>query len=268
MKDIFKNSKKIMTLLISFIAILAICGSIVLSLYDYVLENKSIKISATIKEINYNSISANAVVEYVVNEEKYENNILLLGNDNFSVNDKITIKVDMYTPEKLINNEHLFITVPIVVISLVICLLYIPSSIKYIKKDLNKKNIKENGIYIIATISEVFVNNNGKKYKGQFPYRLRCRYQNPADNQLYVFDSEDSYTNIDNIIRKYNNQTVVVYLEKGHPENYFVDLDSLLPQYNLVDPVEFMKTSSKPKEEKEDKQEENADSETKKETQN
>ncbi len=260
MKKVFENGKKIMTLLISLIAILAIIGSLFLTIYDYVLENKSIKITSTIREINYNNISSSATIEYEVNKEKYENTISIFGNNNLSVNDKIIVKVDLYNPAKIINNEHLFITVPIIVISLVLCLIYIPSSIKYIKSDLNIKNIKQNGIYIVATISEVFINNNGKKYKDKFPYRLRCKYQNPADNQLYVFDSEDNYTNIEELIRKYNKNTVIVYLEKGHPENYFVDLDSLLPQYNLIDPVEFMKTSSNPKKEQEADANEKSDS--------
>lgn len=262
MKKVFENSKKIMTLLISFITILAIIGSLFLTIYDYILENKSIKITAIVREINYNNISSNATIEYEVNKEKFENTISTLGNNTLSVNDKVTVKVDLYNPAKIINNEHLFITAPIIVISLVLCLIYMPSSIKYIKSDLNKKNIKQNGIYIIATISEVFINNNGKKYKDKFPYRLRCKYQNPADNQLYVFDSEDNYTNIEELIHKYNKTTVIVYLEKGHPENYFVDLDSLLPQYNLIDPVEFMKTSSKPKEEKEQETDNNETADT------
>ncbi len=249
MKDALMKGKKMFSIVLSLVGIILILGSISLTIYDYILETKSIKINATIKSLNYSGISSTALIEYKVDEKTYNNNISIKRTDNLTVDDSISVKVNIYEPAKIINNEHLFITIPVIIVSLIVCLISGPKSLKYYKEYKNRQNLKQNGIFIKAQISEVFVNSNASKYKGLYPYRLRCKYQNPLDNQLYIFDSEDTYNNISEVISKYNSQTVTVYLQKGHPENYYIDLSSLLPNYKLIDPIEFMKSSSTSKKE-------------------
>lgn len=243
MKDLIMHKQKLINLVLTLIGIVGITFCAVLSLYDFVLEQRAIKVTSTIKEINYSTLSTTAKVEYEVNREQYQTEITFLGNSTYAVNDKITIKINIYNPIKTINNEHYYLTIPVVLISITFCIISLPKSLKYMKSYKNRKNLKQNGMFINAPITEIFVNNNGKKIKDMYPYRLRCKYQNPLDQNLYIFDSEDTFNNLEQIVRKNNNQTVVVYIEKNHPENYYVDLNSLVPQPKLIDPIEFMKST-------------------------
>lgn len=245
MKDIIMNKHKIINLILSSIGILGIIFSLAVSIYDYVLETKAIKVTSTIKEINPSTLSTTAKVEYEVDSKQYQTNITFLGGSSYAVNDKITIKIDIYNPVKTIDNEHYYITIPIVFVSVIFCIISLRKSVKYIKDYKNRKNLKQNGMFINAPISEIFINTNAKKIKGAYPYHLRCKYQNPLDQKLYIFDSDDTFNNLEQIVRQNNNRTIVVYIEKNHPENYFVDLSSLVPQPRLIDPIEFMKSSPK-----------------------
>ncbi len=262
MKDPILLKQKIFNYLLTISAIILIMGCLYRTIYDYILEQKSINITSTISSIEYSGISTKAVVLYEVDEVKYENRISILGNSELSVHDKLIIKVDIYNPEIIIYNEHLLITLPIFFIALILLLLSYKKTLKFVKKYQNKKKLKENGIYIQASITEVFINNNAIQHNGVYPYRLRCNYQNPADQKLYVFESEDTYTNLNEIIQKYNNTIVVVFLEKGHPNNYYVDLNSLLPKYDIIDPIAFMSGETEKKDES-TKNEENENNEKK-----
>lgn len=267
MKDPILLKQKVFNYFLTILSIILIIGCLYRTIYDYILEQRSITITSTISSIEYSGISTKAVVLYEVDEVKYENRISLLGNSDISVNDKLIIKVDIYSPEIVINNEHLLITLPIFFVALILLLLSYKKTLKFVKSYQNKKNLKEKGIYIQATITEVFANSNAPQHNGLYPYRLRCNYQNPADNNLYVFESEDTYTNLGEIIQKYNNKIVVVFLENGHPNNYYVDLNSLLPKYDIIDPIAFM-SGETPKKDDQTNNEENPDNTTDKEENN
>ena len=50
----------------------------------------------------------------------------------------------------------------------------------------------------------------------------------------------DTYTNLNEIISKYNSLFVIVYIDKENTTNYYVDLESLIPHVNIIDPIAFM----------------------------
>ncbi len=100
--------------------------------------------------------------------------------------------------------------------------------------------LKKEGNQIEATIQDIIVNNKAKQAKGYYPYHLRARYLDPNTNNNYLFESEDTYININDQINRYQAQTVKVYVDKANIMNYFVDLSSIVPDYKVTNPREYM----------------------------
>lgn len=243
MKDTTTNNRRIANYIVTIFATILLIAGIGIFYYDYQLEQKAISVYATITSIEYKNNQPQATVKYYVDNEGYTQIISINPLDNLAVNDKIKIKYDMYNHGNLINNEHTIIVVALIILSILIYLVSLPKTLKNIKRSNNIKKLKTKGLFIYANISEVYMNNKGKKAKGKYPYRLRCKFYNPNDSKEYIFDSEDSYLDFQAILKQYNNKTVTVFLDKKNNLNYYVDLDSLLPQINLVDVNSVMKTT-------------------------
>ena len=146
----------------------------------------------------------------------------------------------MNNPQRLIHNNHLILLAVTGILSIVLLILNTPTFIRNIKRNIRVKKLIKANSTINATIQEVYINNKGKKNGEYFPYRLRCKYTNPSTNANYVYDSEDCYINLTQVISTYNAQTVRVYIDQTIPSNYYVDLDSLIPNINIVDPRKLM----------------------------
>lgn len=240
MKDPIKDKERNIKLLLATISILLFIASIGVSIYDLYLENKSVTIKAQITSINYVNGKNQATVKYRLTGHEYETSISIKEN-KYSVDDTITIKVNMYNPTLEIINNHYYIYIPGIILSIVIMILSFPYLIKYYKRQNYIKELKKNNLFVNATITAVFINNNEKlKKSGQLPYRLRAKYFNPQTNSEYVFESEDTYVNINDPISEYQKTTVVVYLNQSDLNNYYVDLESLYPALNIVDPIAIM----------------------------
>lgn len=258
MKDTIIEQKRTISYIITIIAVIAMVIGLGLMLYDYNLEQRAININATITSLDYQNGANKATVKYEVDRESYRQEITL-SKDGYSVNDEVPIKYDINNPGQLINNNHFIIAASAIGISLVLLLFSLRSTIKNIKRSNNIKYLAKKGIYVEATISEVIVDNKLKKHKELFPYKLRAKYNNPIDNKIYTFDSEPTYIDLNAVIKKYNNQVVLVYLDKNNTNNFFVDLDSLFPHVKLVDVATMMgdKKAPKPTEGEETKKDEN-----------
>lgn len=235
MKDTIKTNNKLKSYFIFIIGIILLTISILIALYDYKLEQKAININATITSVDYDKGKPKATVKYNVDSEIYHQTISVSESEKLAIDDKVAIKYDMTNPGKLINNNHSLYYISLFTIAILMLIISFPSTIKYIKKSSNIKKLKTKGIYINGNIVEVIINNKGRKYKGNYPYKLRCKYLNPLDKKEYIFDSDDTYINLNDVIAKYHNQIVIVYLDKDNTSNYYVDLDSLFPQVQLVD---------------------------------
>ncbi len=238
MKDILNYRRKIFYFILTGMSILFFILSIFVIVYDYISIKGSVYISSKIISLESNT---EALVKYMVNNKEYTNTVTLKRGSTLGVNDTLKIRVSIKKP-LLVVKKHTLIYIFSFIASIILFLLSYKKSKAYILKDKNIKNLKTTGIYIVATITDILINNASLKYKGNSPYKLRCKYLNPVNNQVYTFDSEDTYNNLNEVLAKYGTKGVVVYLEKDNPSNYFVDLDSLIPHFNLIDPIEFMKT--------------------------
>lgn len=239
MKDTITENRRNTNYIITTIAIILMFIGLALFVYDYNLEQRAININATITSLDYKDGKYKATVRYKVDKETYQQSVNIT-NEKYTVNDEYPIKYDIENPGKLINNNHIVISICIIGLSVLLLAISIVGTIKNLKRANNIKYLTKKGIYIHANISEVIVDNKGKKNKGQLPYKLRAKYTNPTDNKEYIFDSESTYLDLNSVIKKYNNQVVIVYIDKQHTGNYFVDLNSLFPQVKLVDVGELM----------------------------
>lgn len=240
MNDTYLKRKKRLNYLFTIGGLIILISSISLFIYDYILEQKAINMSVTITELNYNDGVYDAVVIYNVNKENYKQRIKLRTNNSLTVNDQVKIKYDMNNPQKLINNDHWLLILIFLILSLIIIKLNIKKFINNIKNSIRINNLYKKGFYVNAIITDIMVNNNSKKNKKYTPYKLRCKYLNPNNNIEYIFDSEDTYLNLNEVITKYGRKTVVVVIDKLNTYNYYVDLGSLYPHLKLIDPKEFM----------------------------
>ena len=240
MKDTVILNKEKSCYIATIIGVIVLIASIALFVYDYQLEKRAVNITATITTIDYDKGKPQATVKYSVERETYRQKVDVLEDKEYNIGDGLDIKYDMNNPGKLIENEHYIIYLPLLVISILILLISVPKTKKILKKNSNIKYLKAKGLYLNGTIRDIIINNNGKKVKGVFPYKLRCKYFNPTDQQEYLFESVDTYINLNEIMMKYHNKEVLVYIDKQNTSNYYVDLDSLLPQAQLIDVAELM----------------------------
>ena len=240
MKDNITKKRTTTNIIFTLLGILLFVFSIVLATYDYILEQKAINISATIISIDYIDNKSIANVRYKVEGSTYEQTITLPKNTSLTIKDQTKIKYDINNPKKIINNNHGIIIIISFLLSAILFITNLPKFLKYYNNQKRINKLYKTGQYLNANITEIFVNNNGKKIKKTLPYRLRCKYLNPSNNTEYIFESEDTYANPNEIVTQYNNKTIVVILDKHDSKNYYVDLESLIPQINIIDPLAFM----------------------------
>ena len=239
MKDTVTENKRRISNITTIISLLLAIVGIGIIVYDYLLEQRAVNINATITALDYKDGEYKATVKYKVDKESY-NQVVPIKDNNYTVNDELPVKYDINNPGQLINNNHFIIAVAVIGVSTILFIVSIGNTIKNIKRSNNLKYLSKKGIYVQANISEIIVDNKGKKNKGQYPYKLRAKYTNPIDNQTYTFDSESTHLDLNSILKQYNNQVVIVYLDPNYTSNYFVDLDSLFPHVKLVDVGDVM----------------------------
>lgn len=248
MKDKIINKRKTFNAILTYISIILLVLGIITGIYEIILLKNKLDISATITSVNYNQGSTNASIKYYVAGKKYEGIIKIDNSSNLAVNDTTIIHIDMRNPNYQIDKRYLIISISSIVLSIIFGIIAIPTFIKNKKNQKRIKMLKQNGVYLKIPIKEIYANNKGKPYKKIFPRRLRCQYLNPQDNKEYIFDSEDTFLNLEEIIKENNTKDAVVYMDKSNYTNYYLDLNSLVPQINIINPIEFMKSSGKKEE--------------------
>ena len=241
MKDKVLKQREIVSYIMTVLAFVLLGYAIVQSVKDFIDEKRAIKVSAKIKGIEYSALNYRADISFKVEDKTYEHYHIPLSKTNkLTVGDTVEIKYDMNNPNVLINNNHLMTTIPAVVFSLIFIIVFLPKTLKLIANKKNIKRLKAEGYIIDASVSNVYVNTNGKKHKEAFPYRLRSTFLNPSDQKEYIFESADSYVNLSDVINFNGTRTVKVYIDKNNTTNYYVDLDSLIAPVTIIDPSTLM----------------------------
>lgn len=245
MNDNLTKSKNFKYYLYSSIGTILLIISLSLIVYNFNLEQRAINISATIKSIDYNTKKRNSTIEYKVEDKTYTKIISLKDNEKLTVTDKVIIRYDKNNPNKLINTEYIILTIFFLIVSSIISLLIgLNKTIKLLKNKKNINYLKKDGLFIECLITELIINNTIKQYKGKYPYKLRCKYLNPKDNKEYIFESDNTYINLQEIINQYNKRSIIVYIDKNNTSNYHVDLKSLFPKIEIINPKELMKSKT------------------------
>ena len=219
-----KEKKHIINTFLVILATILIIVGIFFIIKDYIDENNAIRIEATIKEHPIDTTTY--TVTYIIESKEYEK-IIKLNRKDLTVNDKVEIKYHKNNPNIIIHNEHLILSIILILVSIIFYIYSLKPLIRYNNQKKRIKLIKQNGFLINAPITEVITNGLAHKYKGKYPYRLRIRYINPQDNLTYTFDSEDLYFNVHEILRVNNIRTVVIYIDKANTLNYYVDTTNL-----------------------------------------
>jgi len=241
MRDTVIEKRNLKIRIMTYIGILLLIFTIILGVMDYLKEQESVTVYATIKSIDYSTSGNTGTVYYKVENKTYEQYHYSIKDTSSSVGDKVKLKYNINDPTKLVNNNHLIILCVTGILGFIITIIFIIKYIKLYNYNKNIKLLKKNGICITTNLKEVYINNNGKTNKGVFPYRVRSIYLNPTDNKEYIFDSDDTYNNLNQIVANYNSKTVKVYLDSTNTANYYVDLSTLIPNVDVVDPREFMR---------------------------
>ncbi len=255
MKDTLLNKRNTLNVLLTFLGFTLLILCICLGIYDTILEQRAITRTGTISSLKFTNNKYKAEVSYIVDKEKYTQ-VINVGKD-FTVNDQVKIKYDMYNPSKMIKNNHWIFIIVGIIISLILIKFNFKNAKKYLKNKNRINKLYNKGFYIKASITDVMYNNQGRKIKKQIPFKLRCKYLNPKDNKEYVFDSEDTYVNISDAINGYGRKDIIVVIDKNNSSNYYVDLGSLYPHMKLIDLKEFMAPKQEKKEEIKEEKEEN-----------
>lgn len=213
------------TLLLGSLILLGL--SVYYIITDYQKEQFAIEYDATIISLEYQNEYYVAEVSYKAENEIYTQKITT-DKEDLSVNDTTKIKYNKNDPNILIYNDHtkeLMIYIPI---GLILFGISIKALLNYYFKYYRIKKLKSTGILIYAEIEEIFLNNRGKKKKGYYPYHIRLKYKNPKDDAVYLFESEDIYSEDKNKLEEKQINKLPVYLNEKNTYNYYVDIEKVL----------------------------------------
>lgn len=97
-----------------------------------------------------------------------------------------------------------------------------------IRKNKAIKKVIEGGYTVNAVISDIVINNS-IEINGGNPYVISCQYQDPRTGILHIFRSK----NIMFFPRGLVGSTVRVFVDPQNFKNYYVDIDSMLPQVQI-----------------------------------
>jgi hypothetical protein len=86
-------------------------------------------------------------------------------------------------------------------------------------------DLRQRGTRIVTTFQSV-EQNTSFRVNGRHPFRVFTQWTNPATSQIHVFESENLWFDPTAHI---NSRDIGVYIERGNPKRYYVDL-SFLPQ--------------------------------------
>jgi len=243
MKDKVTKNAETRSYIGLILSIILILGGIIFTIYNYILNTNAITKTAIVTEVNYANNNI-ATIEYVVEGTTYTTTQKV---SNATVNDEIKITYDKRNPYKIINNKYYYyIAIAMIIIGLIIFKIIGLKGISNINKNKRVAKLKKDGTLIEADLTEILVNNQAPVIGGSFPYRLRAKYLNPADNREYFFESPDYYLNINKLVEGQVHNKVKIYLNKANTNDYYIDLSSLKPDIPLMN-VENLAANYNPK---------------------
>ena len=141
-------------------------------------------------------------VSYTVEGKEYES-ILNSYSSSFYEGKEIKIYYDKDNPSKIgvKSLDLLFLIFP--GIGLIFLIIGGTGILVKINKRKLEKRLKENGELIYANYVETVLNTS-YRVNGKCPYNIICEWNNPLDNNKYIFKSKNIWINPENIIKEKN----------------------------------------------------------------
>lgn len=94
-----------------------------------------------------------------------------------------------------------------------------------IRTNRRRKEVLEKGYYIYADVMDSFPDMH-VRINRIHPYRVRCRYQDPATGQYHMFTGGMFLYDPEPMIR---GRQVPVYLDPADYDTFYIDFDSIMP---------------------------------------
>lgn len=228
MSNKLERNKKLLTLIVSLIALIGIAYSTVLFIIDSSLEALSVETDAKILSLDYDGGNRYATVTYRVDKLDYVISTPIdESQEHLAINDTLRIKYDIRNPGKTIYNNHLIEILITVIISIILIIISLPKSLKIINEYKKLKKLKQTGLVVDADITDVVIETQKNKFRNKYPYCIRAKYTNPESNEEYTFVSECTYADLKEQLKETGKETIKVYIDKSNINHYFVDLDDL-----------------------------------------
>lgn len=176
-----------------------------------------------------NSINHKVYVSYTVEGNEYES-MLNSYSSGFYEGKEIEIYYDKDNPGKIgvKSLDLLFLIFP--GIGLIFLILGATGLLVNINKRRVEKRLKETGELIYANYVETVLNTS-YQVNGKTPYNIICEWNNPQDNNKYIFKSKNIWINPQNIIEEKNIKQFPVYI--NNKKKYIIDTEFLTK--NIVD---------------------------------
>lgn len=173
-----------------------------------------------------------AYVDYEYQGQKYNDVNLNSYSSSMYVGKEITLKIDPENPRK-VKTPHSDLLVSIILggMGIVFALLGIIPTVAGIRNAAKKKELRENGRYIYATVERIGIN-HGYSVNGVHPFVVYCNYQDEYSGVLYKFKSDNIWTDPYPILQE--GSSIRIYVDGQDYSKYHVDVESSL-QGKVVD---------------------------------
>ena len=164
-------------------------------------------------------------VSYNVNGIEYVS-ILNVWIRGFYEGKEIEIYYDRNNPTKIGIAASDFMMIFFIILPTIFIIIGAYGIVNGIKKYKKKKHLKQTGDVIYANYVETIIN-YGYSVNKRHPYRIICEWDNPADNKRYIFESDNIWYNVENIINERNIDKIPVYINRDKIEEYVVDVEQV-----------------------------------------
>lgn len=170
-------------------------------------------------------------ISYNIDGKEYESKLNGYSS-SFYEGKQIEIYYDKDNPNKIgvKSIDLVFLIFPI--LGLISFIIGMSGLMVKIKRKKFEKRLKENGKIIYGDYVETILNTS-YRVNGKHPYNIICEWNNPIDNQKYIFKSKNIWINPEHIIEEKNIKQFPIYIDEQNIKKYIIDTDKLTE--NVVD---------------------------------
>jgi len=224
------GAEKLIAIIFGLIGLVLLVVGIIIAVNRISFINNADKVTGIVTDIGYSRVkrgnevrrSGSTEVTYIYEGEEYVKNVSAYSS-SIDIGDSIEIYVNRDNPRDIELEPFAFLGVYIVggigaVFFLIGMITLLVSGIAGKKK----KRLMAEGRKVYAEVTGGSVNYN-VRINGRHPYKLECRYTDPATGAIYLYSSGNIFIDPD----LYVGRQVAVYVDRTDYSKYIVDMDSL-----------------------------------------